>query len=131
MKKQAQEDTSLIVKRLAEYMQLRRITKAQLAKELDMLQPTVNGYFLENSPSSRAMPLSFLEKVVTHFPDLDAEWLLRGKMKDDTPLPASTDDTDDVTDLKTEVKRLRLQNAMLTNSNATLTKLLANAINRG
>lgn len=124
-----------IAKRLGQFLQEKNVTKASLAKKLNMWQPTVNAYFL-NTSCGRSMPLSFLESVVSLFPDLDAEWLLRG-----TPTPSvSINGNDNIgngnnnnvtftsesrKELEAEIKRLRDQNTMLTKTNATLTAMIA------
>ena len=111
-----------IAKRLREFMRRSNISKSYLAKQLQLMQPTVNGYFLENSRSSRAMPLSFFEAVMRLYPEIDAEWIVRGKEPSVTP-----EDTpcDNIRLLQTEIERLRAQNTTLLQTNATLAQLLA------
>lgn len=114
------EGMTATAKRLKEFLENNKTTKYWLARELNLWQPTVNGYFLEGTKSSRAMPLSFLESVVALFPDLDCNWLLRGESK-----PLSDDDPSIIIKvLEEEIARLKKQNTILSESLATLTQVL-------
>lgn len=137
------KEKSDIIARLRGYLQENRITRSQIAKDLGMWQPTVNSYFTEGTASSRQMPITFLEEIVEMFPEIDAEWLLRGKSQPQMSITGDNNNgngtnnsvtinsTEELNSLRNEVKRLRDQNASLTKSNETLIRLLAEAKTQG
>ena len=53
----------------------KRISASVLAKELDMTQQSVWNYL----NSENKMSLLFVERLLLHFPDVRAEWVMRGE----------------------------------------------------
>lgn len=69
--------------RVAEYIKSRRISPHELAKILGINPQSVYNYL---SGTSKA-PLSFLILFLESFPDISAEWLLRGEGGMKKPAP--------------------------------------------
>ncbi len=53
----------------------KKISASVLAKELDMTQQSVWNYL----NSENKMSLLFVERLLLHFPDVRAEWVMRGE----------------------------------------------------
>jgi transcriptional regulator with XRE-family HTH domain len=108
-----------VFERLRAILKEKDFSRKKLAKvaELPLSTVTTNISGVTKQPS-----YAIIEAVLYQFPDISAEWLIRGmgsKYISDLP---STDhpDTDEVLDLKAEITRLRAELAELREENETL-----------
>jgi plasmid maintenance system antidote protein VapI len=130
---------SAIIQRVIEIMQKFNLNKSSLAKVLNMPQTTVNGYF--NSENKVSMEL--ILAIISKFPDISAEWLLRGEGAMERTMnvensektiinqPTNSDnsgvnitDSEVLSDMINEIKEMREQNAKLIEQNIKLTNIL-------
>lgn len=72
-------ETNEIIKRINIVKSNYRLSEAKLAEITDTKATTVNGYMLRKDGDSKKVPVSFIYKILTAFPDVSAEWLLRGE----------------------------------------------------
>lgn len=93
------DNYNTIIDRLTVFLKTNGLTKASVARDFNMSQPTVNGYFLKEGSSRRAMPLSFLADLANEYPQLDMNWLFRGKS-----LESDNADTIRLTEQNTKLK---------------------------
>ena len=66
---------NLVLNRLNEFRFAEKLSVNAFAKAIGMGQATVNNYFLQ----SRKLSFELIDKVLSAFPNLSAEWLLRGE----------------------------------------------------
>lgn len=72
-------ETNEIIKRINIVKSNYRLSEAKLAEITDTKATTVNGYMLRKDGDSKKVPVSFIYKILNAFPDVSAEWLLRGE----------------------------------------------------
>ena len=65
---------NLILKRLNEFRAKENLSVNAFSKAIGMGQATVNNYFIGN----RKLSFELIDKTLAAFPNLSAEWLLRG-----------------------------------------------------
>lgn len=65
---------NLVISRTRIFISHKNLSINALSKVIGMNQVTVNNYFAGN----RKLSFEFVEKILATFPDLSAEWLLRG-----------------------------------------------------
>lgn len=66
---------NLVLSRLIEFRNAEKLSENAFAKAIGMNQATVNNYFLQN----RKLSFELIDKTLAAFPNLSAEWLLRGE----------------------------------------------------
>ena len=64
-----------IITRIRQFLETRKLSVNQLAKEIGMEQTTVNRQLT----GARAVSLTLVTAILSRFPDVSAEWLLRGR----------------------------------------------------
>lgn len=68
------ENIEPILIRVKEILKEKRLSETAFAKSIGMSQSTINNYMKgTNRPT-----LSFAEKILNAYPDISAEWLIRG-----------------------------------------------------
>lgn len=65
----------MLIQRLKDFLEFKGLTFASLERELSV----ANGTFGRALKSSGSFASSTLEKILMKYPDLSAEWLLRGE----------------------------------------------------
>lgn len=63
-----------IIQRLCRLLEDNNLSVSAFAKSIDMNQVTANDYFL----GKRKIAFALIETTLSHYPNLSAEWLLRG-----------------------------------------------------
>lgn len=63
-----------VLQRIKKFVKIKNLSVNAFSKAINMEQPTVNNYFLER----RGISFEIIDKMLTTFPELSAEWLLRG-----------------------------------------------------
>lgn len=63
-----------IYQRVIEFFNTLSISRSAFASILELPQSTVNNYMR----GSRIIPIEFIEAMLKRYPDLSAEWLMRG-----------------------------------------------------
>jgi plasmid maintenance system antidote protein VapI len=80
-----------VLQRIEEIMRKYNLNKSGLAKAIEMEQVTVNNYL----NGTRKVSFELILSIISKFPDISAEWLLRGEgdmlKADTTPLPLAED----------------------------------------
>lgn len=108
-----------VFERLRAILKEKDFSRKKLAavSELPLSTVTTNISGVTKQPS-----YAIIEAILYQFPDISAEWLVRGKGgKYISDLPSTDhDDTDEVLDLKAEITRLRAELAELREENETL-----------
>lgn len=66
---------NLVLNRLNEFRLAEKLSINAFSKAIGMEQRTVNNYFLGN----RKLSFELIDKTLAAFPNLSAEWLLRGE----------------------------------------------------
>lgn len=72
------------INRLSHVIRTKKLSVAAFAREIGMEQVTVNNYMLEK----RRLSLDFITNILSAYPDISAEWLMRGEgdmIKSETP----------------------------------------------
>ena len=88
----------LIQERLQLILKMHSITPSSFADKLGVQRSNVSHVLSgRNKPS-----LDFLEKIVTHFPRVNAHWLITGVMQDNTQNIIKTEDGGDAVNSKSE-----------------------------
>jgi transcriptional regulator with XRE-family HTH domain len=88
----------LIQERLQLILKMHSITPSSFADKLGVQRSNVSHVLSgRNKPS-----LDFLEKIVTHFPRVNAHWLITGVMQDNAQNIIKTEDGGDAVNSKSE-----------------------------
>ncbi|MBR4564355.1 MAG: helix-turn-helix transcriptional regulator [Paludibacteraceae bacterium] len=66
---------NLVLNRLKEFRSTENLSVNAFSIRIGMTQATVNNYFL----GSRKLSFELIDKTLEAFPNLSAEWLLRGE----------------------------------------------------
>lgn len=66
-----------VINRVNEVLRYYNLTANEMSKEMDISSPNAYGYL----SGKRQPPISFLIKFLEVYPDVSAEWLLRGDGK--------------------------------------------------
>ena len=128
-----------VLQRIEEIMKKYNLNKSGLAKAIEMEQVTVNNYL----NGTRKISFELILSIISKFPDISAEWLLRGEGAMERTLnvensektiinqPTNSDnsgvnitDSEILNNLVEEMKAMREQNAKLLEQNGKLTDLL-------
>ena len=64
-----------VLQRIEEIMKKYNLNKSGLAKAIEMEQVTVNNYL----NGTRKISFELILSIISRFPDISAEWLLRGE----------------------------------------------------
>ena len=64
-----------IKQRVIQIIRQYKLSVTAFSKQIDIAQPTLNRQIT----GENAMSLATVESLLKHFPDISAEWLLRGK----------------------------------------------------
>lgn len=128
-----------VIQRVMTLLEKRKMSILQLAKDINMQATTLNRQLKgENSISG-----STILAIISRFPDISAEWLLRGEGAMERTLnvensektiinqPTNSDnsgvsitDSEVLSDMMNEIKEMREQNAKLIEQNIKLTNIL-------
>lgn len=128
-----------VLQRIEEIMKKYNLNKSGLAKAIEMEQVTVNNYL----NGTRKISFELILSIISKFPDISAEWLLRGEGAMERTLnvensektiinqPTNSDnsgvnitDSEVLSDMMNEIKEIREQNAKLIEQNIKLTNIL-------
>jgi hypothetical protein len=74
MAKNFSQKNDIIKQRILQYVEHKQLVKTEFYQKIDVVASTFGGSALQNALSSRT-----IVQILTLFPDLSAEWLLRGK----------------------------------------------------
>ena len=105
----------VVLQRIKSFIKERDLSKNAFAKSLGMEQTTVNNQLIGRRGISIDLVLSFLEC----YPDISAEWLMRGKgemlLNDDAEISTSSDNIseDDIRLLRERIISLEAENKVL------------------
>ena len=64
-----------VVQRLKDFLSAEKMSVNAFSKAIGMYQVTTNNYFI----GSRKLSFELIDKTLAAFPNLSAEWLLRGE----------------------------------------------------
>lgn len=128
-----------VLQRIEEIMKKYNLNKSGLAKAIEMEQVTVNNYL----NGTRKISFELILSIISKFPDISAEWLLRGEGAMERTMnvensektiinqPTNSDnsgvnitDSEVLSDMMNEIKEIREQNAKLIEQNIKLTNIL-------
>jgi plasmid maintenance system antidote protein VapI len=128
-----------VLQRIEEIMRKYNLNKSGLAKAIEMEQVTVNNYL----NGTRKISFELILCIISKFPDISAEWLLRGEGAMERTMnvensektiinqPTNSDnsgvnitDSEVLSDMINEIKEMREQNAKLIEQNIKLTNIL-------
>lgn len=108
----------LLKQRMQCILKDRGVSVTSLAKTFGASQKTLN----EQINGEIRVSFATLQIMLSNFPDLSAEWLLRGEGEmlktDTTPLPSAEDEQMISEDKDAEIERLRTENEQLREFNA-------------
>ena len=109
-----------MIGRIIKFIESTGLSEQKFAESMGVKQQTLNNY----TRGINKFPLSFIERMVEIYPDLSAEWLLRGEgsmLKSETPDREETEtlkkflkQTDALLAIRDErIRNLEMENAAL------------------
>lgn len=113
------------LQRIKQFLDSEKLSVNAFAKGIEMNQATVNNYFV----CSRKLSFEFIDAILEHYPNLSAEWLLRGVGEMYLSDNVATDYGNDTEKARqqdgNELRHLQEKIALLEQNNADLRELAA------
>lgn len=119
------DKSTIVIERINVFLKQYGISKASLARDFNMNQSKVNGYFMTEGASKRSMPISFLAILADEYPQLDLNVIFRGTQSAHPSIEATPSNTNEIELLNRRIANLTKQNLALAESVNLLSKIIS------